>query len=331
MSAAASRRALPAPFFEDLEVGMRYDRVPGVTLTEGLAAAHQAIVGDRLALALDVELSHRVTGGRFAHPALVWDVAIGQSTVVTQRVRANLFYRGLQFFHAPEIGDTLRTETEIVALRENRVRADRDSTGLALLRVTTRDQRGATVLDFHRCAMLPFRAESGRQGRADDITADGLAGTSAEVARGVVADWDLEHLPGGFPGAPIGAEFAPAGGDVVSSAPELARLTLNIALAHHDDRGDRRLVYGGHTIGVALAQAVRVLPGLVTVLSWHSCDHLGPVYEGDTLRSTVVIEDDADCRPPAAAVTLRSRVWARSAQGQERQVLDWRFVALFRR
>ena len=49
--------------------------------------------------------------------------------------------------------------------------------------------------------------------------------------------------------------------DVVSSAPELARLTLNIAATHHDSRvGGRRLVYGGHTIGLALAQASRLLP-----------------------------------------------------------------------
>jgi hypothetical protein len=50
-------------------------------------------------------------------------------------------------------------------------------------------------------------------------------------------------------------------GDVVSSAPELARLALNIAAAHHDSRvGGRRLVYGAHTIGLALGQASRCCP-----------------------------------------------------------------------
>ena len=46
------------------------------------------------------------------------------------------------------------------------------------------------------------------------------------------------------------------GGDVVTSASELARLTLDIAQVHHDARagGGRRLVYGGHTIGIAAAQ-----------------------------------------------------------------------------
>ena len=82
------------------------------------------------------------------------------------------------------------------------------------------------------------------------------------------------------------------GGDVVSGAPELARLTLNIAMAHHDAQaaGGQRLVYGGHTVGLALAQAARSLPSLVTVAAWHGCDHLGPVHEGDTLRSTISVE-----------------------------------------
>ena len=92
------------------------------------------------------------------------------------------------------------------------------------------------------------------------------------------------------------------GGDVVDSAPELARLTLNVAMAHHDatSTGDgRRLVYGGHTIGLAAAQATRALPTLVTILGWHACDHTAPVFEGDTLRSR------ARARAPRAAARGR--------------------------
>ena len=115
--------------------------------------------------------------------------------------------------------------------------------------------------------------------------------------------------------------------DVVSSAPELARLTLNVAAIHHDSRaGGRRLVYGGHTIGLALAQASRLLPNLVTVLGWESCDHTGPVHEGDTLGSELHVEPPNRCLTaaahPAAAVTGQ-----RGAE-DERPVLDWRFTAL---
>ncbi len=112
-------------------------------------------------------------------------------------------------------------------------------------------------------------------------------------------------------------------GDVVSSAPELARLTLNIAATHHDSRvAGQRLVYGGHTIGLALAQACRLLPNLVTVLGWQSCDHTGPVHEGDTLYSELHIESAAD-----NILSLRSLVYA-AGDESDRQVLDWRFTAL---
>ncbi len=77
---------------------------------------------------------------------------------------------------------------------------------------------------------------------------------------------------------PVATEFRVAGGDVMSGAPELARLTLNVAKVHHDQtaRAAGRLVYGGHTIVIALRQAVRALPGMVTVVGWRSCDHAGP-------------------------------------------------------
>ena len=43
------------PYFDELTAGQTFPAVPGVTLTDGLAAAHQAIVGDRLALSLDAD------------------------------------------------------------------------------------------------------------------------------------------------------------------------------------------------------------------------------------------------------------------------------------
>ena len=120
------------PYFDDLAVGDRFADAPAMTLTEGLAAAHRAITGDRLRLALDHELAREVCGAAPpAHPALVWGTSIGQSTLATQRVRANLFYRGLSFRRFPVLGDTLRTVTEVAGLRENTRRPGRPPTGLA--------------------------------------------------------------------------------------------------------------------------------------------------------------------------------------------------------
>ena len=326
---------IDGPYFEDLHHGQRFDDSPGLTLTGGLAAAHRAIVGGRLPLALDSGLSTEVLGpgGVLAAPNLAWDVAIGQSTTVTHTVVANLFYRGVVFRRAPRIGDTLRTVTEVAGLRQNTRKAGRAATGLAALRISTSDQDGRPVLDFWRCAMLPLRDNDAETGHADDLSAVGRDPAADELAR-VTADWDLDAYRAGagggkHPRPDAGDVFRVAGGDVVSSAPELARLTLNVARVHHDETtgASGRLVYGGHTIGIALHQAVRALPGLVTVVGWHGCDHLGPVREGDTLTSVIEVEQTE----PAADGTLahlRSRVRASRPDTPAAEVLDWRFVAL---
>lgn len=321
-------------FFDDLSVGQVFDWAPSVTLTAGLAAAHQGIVGDRLRLALDGTLCTAVTGApaALAHPSLVCNVAIGQSTLATQRVKANLFYRGLAFHRFPVIGDTLYTRTEVVGLRANAAKPGRAPTGLATLRMTTIDQADQLVLDFYRCAMLP--AGPGWQGtdRADDLSAIGTEPVVPAVSP--TEAWDgaayRRRVPGPHFDPAIAGAVLHSTADVVTGAPELARLTLNIAAVHHDSRvGGQRLVYGGHTIALAFAQVNRLLPNLVTVLGWESCDHTGPVREGDTLYSELHVESAA-ATPNGGVLRLRSLVYAAGDAPDEpdRPVLDWRFSAL---
>jgi acyl dehydratase len=323
------------PYFDDLSVGQVFDWAPSMTLSSGLAGAHQAIVGDRLRLALDADLCGAVTGlpAPLAQPGLVCDVAIGQSTLVTQRVKANLFYRGLVFHRFPVIGDSLYTRTEVVGLRANSPKPGRAPTGLAALRMITIDQADQLVLDFYRCGMLP----AGPDFTSDNAPHDDLSAIGVDVpgpAHDPTAQWDGEVFRAKVPGPHFDAGLAGSvlhsTADVVSSAAELARLTLNIAATHHDSRiNHRRLVYGGHTIGLAFAQASRLLPNLVTVLNWQSCDHTGPVHEGDTLYSELHIES-AEPTGHGGVLGLRSLVYAVSdtAGEPDRRVLDWRFQAL---
>jgi acyl dehydratase len=320
------------PYFNELTPGQLFDTAPGITLTDGMAATRQAIIGDRLRLSLDRHLFEVVTGtkGTLAHPGLVWDVAIGQSTLATHHVKANLFYRGLQFHSFPRIGDTLYTRTEVVGLRENSIKPGRPPTGLAALRMTSTDQNGRVVLDFYRCAMLPLHpnADPSRVVYLDDLAA---LDSSTMSGWTIPLDWDIGAYRnrtrcGRFDTSVVGSVFH-SSGDVVSSAPELARLSLNLAAVHHDERvSGQRLVYGGHTIGIAMSQANRALPDMLGVLGWQSCDHTGPVSEEDTLVSELHVIGSQPVGD-GAAVDLRSIVRAHS-RGTDRCVLDWRFTAL---
>jgi acyl dehydratase len=330
-----SRVTVGGPYFDDLAVGQVFAGAPSVTLTDGLAALHRAIVGDRLRVPLDATLAAAVVGhGPVAHPALVCDVAIGQSTVVTGRVVANVFYGGLLLRRPCRLGDTLQTTTEVVALRQNRPKPRRHATGLAALRIRTVDQVGRLVLDFWRCAMLPLRDPGAQTGHADTFDAIPESLGSAGL-REAAMGWNVAAFRASLPDhepVPLteGTVWVIESGDVVSAAPELARLTLNNARTHHDRRAgrdDRRLVYGGHTVGLAAAQAVRALPDLVTILGWHGCDHLGPVFEDDTLDSELELESLEPLPSGGTLLHLHSRVRAHRASNAV-DVLSWRFVAL---
>jgi acyl dehydratase len=322
------------PWFEDFELGQAFDDAPGLTLTEGHAALHQALVGDRLRLALDADLSRSVTGQErpLAHPNLVTDVAIGQSTGPTQRVRGNLFYRGLILLRPVFVGDTLRTRTEVVALKENRPRGDGTGTGLVALRITTRNQHEHTVLDFWRCAMLPLRDPQVRTGHANAFEGIPQELDMDRIARAVPRNWRLDLFRGRVPGEHLadvepGTVYEVEGRDAVTAAPELVRLSLNMAQAHLDAGATaygRRLAYGGHTIGIAAAHATRALPNLVTILAWRSCDHTGPVFEGDMLATRLEVED---VHADIGLVELRATTTA-DRGGSSEPVLDWRFVGL---
>jgi len=232
------------------------------------------------------------------------------------------------------LGDTLHTTTEVVARRENRVREGRPPTGLAVLRIRTVDQQARPVLDFTRCAMLPLRdAPAGEPGDAVGEAAD----LEAEPLRSAAEGLDLPA----FRAAVAGPHFDAVadgwateveGGDVVDSAPALARLTLNAAMAHLDTSAaahGRRLVYGGHTIALAAGQAARALPALVTILGWHAAEHTAPVFEGDTLRSRIALERREPLPGGGGLVHLRSHVTAtRAEDGADEDVLDWRFVGV---
>jgi acyl dehydratase len=326
------------PWFEDFERGQSF-YAPALTLTEGHAALHQAICGDRLRLALDAPLCAGVTGGDapLAHPNLVCDVSIGQSTGPTQRVLGNLFYRGLVLERQIYIGDTLRTHTEVVALKENRRKPAARATGLVLLRIRTADQEERPVLDYWRCPMLPLREGAAETGHADDFSIVSEALDPVRVERATPTGWQLDPLRAvaarpHFADLSPGLEFSVAAGETVTAAPELARLTLNLAMAHTDATSGtsaRRLVYGGHTISVAAAHATRAIDAIATIVAWERADHLGPVFEGDVLRTELSVERTTPLDEGGGLAGLRAVVSAvRGESDAPEPVLDWGFVAV---
>jgi 2-methylfumaryl-CoA hydratase len=321
---------LDGPYFDDLDVGHRFVPAPAITIDEGMVAAYQAIVGDPLAIALSLPLAEQVTRapGRLVNPALALHVAIGQSTVATRRVIANLFYRGVRLVAPVRVGSTLHTSVVVRGMRETSRRPGRAPRGMVLLGMRTVDENGIVVADFERCALLPFRDPAASTDHADELAGPDTTVSLDDWLEVVPHDWDLTPLR---PAAnwTVGDTRVDPLRDTVTDALALVRLTQNLAAAHRDARlgqRGRRLVYGGHTIGLAQASIHRLVPSTATVLGWQYCDHTAPVFEEDVLEvsSTLVAEQSL---PQGRLLALRVIVHAeRDAHADRTErvaVLDW--------
>lgn len=315
--------SIQEPFADDLTIGVPLPQAPAITIDEGVAAQYQGITGDALRIPLSAALSQQATGlQRLANPALVLQIAIGQSTVATRRVIANLFYRKVRLFKQVPVGTTLETTVVPIAAALARPTPSGDRAKV-LLSITTRDEHGAVIADFERLALLPVRnretfVESGSVGTAEDSL------DLENYAHLLPDNWNLDRLPAGeLPGK--GTAMQDPLVEPVTEAQTLVRLTQNLAAAHRDFRRgqhSQRLVYGGHTIGLAQAALTRMDPAIATVLGWHSCDHLGPVYENDLLSFSATLLESA---PQAVGSIAAYRVTAHALRpgGEPVSVLSW--------
>ncbi len=332
--------SIDGPYFEDFTVQQTF-AAPAVTVNHGHAALYQAVSGDRMRLPLDNHLSQAVTGDPRAlvHPMLVLNLVNGQTTYASQHVKGNLFYRGLLQQLPVFIGDTLSTTTRVVGLKQNKIKAGRAATGMVALEMETLNQLGQCVMKYWRCPMIPCRDKSADTGHDDsfDWMPESLDLDTLEAA--IPSDWNVAAMnPAAYavpaPKLCVGDHVVIEGQDTITCAPELVRMTGNIAFAHTDASRSylgKRLVYGGHTISLALAQITRAMPNIISTVGWQGCDHLGPVLEDDIIRS----EFDVSAINPIASggnlyelhiKTFARRLKADGDDYDELAVLDWRLV-----
>lgn len=328
------------PYFEDFHVGDIFS-APSVTVTDGHAAMYQAIVGDRLRLPLDHDLCRRVTGSdrALAHPMLVINLVNGQTTYVSQNVKGNLFYRGLMLLLPVFIGDTLTTTTKVVALRQNRQKAGRSATGMVALEMQTTNAAGGCVMRYWRCPMIPCRDAEANTGHQDDFDWIPETLNMDQLNATLPGNWNTAEFSENALNLPqltlkVGDKVVVEAQDTVTCAPELVRLTGNIAYTHTDASRSylgKRLVYGGHTISLAFAQICRAIPNIISLIAWQGCDHVGPVLEEDIIRTEFVIngETDAACGGLLRELHVQSfaqRWSSESASYEESRVLDWHLI-----
>lgn len=141
-------------YYEDLEVGMIIRHELGRTLTEMDNVLFSTLTMNPQPLHLNedfaskTEFGRRIVNGIFTMGVVV-GITVGDLTSGT--IIANLGYESVKHPHPLFHGDTLYAETEVIAKRESKSRAD---AGIITLKHVGRNQHGDICIEFTRTALF---------------------------------------------------------------------------------------------------------------------------------------------------------------------------------
>ena len=147
-------------YFEELEVGRRFEHEPGRTVTETDNLLFTALTLNPQPLHLDAEFAKGTQHGQILVNslftlALVVGLSVGDTTLGT--TIGNLGFDKTTFPNPVFLGDTIRVTTTVVARRESRSRPDR---GIVTFEHVGTNQRGEVVCSCLRGAMMTRRPQS---------------------------------------------------------------------------------------------------------------------------------------------------------------------------
>ncbi len=280
-------------FFEDFSLGQSFVHATPRTLGTGEAALYVALTGSRHAIASAGPLAHAL--GYPARPVdelLAFHIAFGATVAdISLNAVANLGYADVRFARPVYLGDTLRAESTVIGLKENRDRA----AGVVWVRSTAINQNDQDVMSWIRWVMVSKRdrtrpppptrvPKTPKQVGVNDLGIPAFLDCRAfETAfTGGAWLWD-DYRPGEIIDHPAGMTLDE------SDHTFATRLYQNPARLHFDARRmrdtafGRRLVYGGHVISVCRALAHEGLENALLIAAINAGTHSNPTFAGDTL------------------------------------------------
>lgn len=303
----------PGRFFEDYKVGQVIDHAVPRTVSGGERALYHALYPARHALYSSDAFAQTCGLGQSPIDDLVgFHVVFGKSVPdISLNAVANLGYAEGNWHVPIYSGDTLRSRSEVIGLKQN----SNGKTGVVYVRTTGLNQNDVAVLDYVRWVMV----------RKNDLDAPAPETVIPNLAEAVAADaltipegldfsnydFDLAGEPHRWGDYEIGERIDHVDGVTVEEAEHMmaTRLWQNTAKVHFDVsvRPDgSRLIYGGHVISMARALSFNGLANAQMIVGLNGGAHANPCLAGDTIKAWSEVIDKAETSAPGVgAIRLR--------------------------
>lgn len=303
-------------FFEDYAVGQVIDHAVPRTVSGGERALYHALYPARHAL-----YSSDAFAQASGLPKSPMDDLIAFHTVfgktvpdVSLNAVANLGYAEGRFLKPVYEGDTLRSRSEVIGVKEN----SNGKTGVVYVHTQGLNQNDEVVMEYVRWVMV----------RKRDVTAPAPDAVVPDLKK-VLAVEDLvipegldftnydftlageEHRWADYE---VGEKIDHVDGVTIEEAEHMlaTRLWQNTAKVHFDAtfREDgKRLIYGGHVISMARALSFNGLANAQMIAGINGGAHANPCFAGDTVKCWTEVLDKAETSAPGVGA-LRLRLVA---------------------
>ncbi|OUD08967.1 hypothetical protein BVC71_09640 [Marivivens niveibacter] len=302
----------PGRFFEDYQVGQVIKHAVPRTVAEGERALYHALYPARHALySSDVFAADCGLDGSPVDDLIAFHVVFGKTVPdVSLNAVANLGYAEGRWLLPVYPGDTLRSESEVIGVKEN----SNGKTGVVYVRTRGINQNDDVVLEYVRWVMV-------RKGNVDAPAPETvlpdlkkvLSVDDLVIPEGLTFEnyyFDLageQHRWGDYA---VGEIIDHVDGVTIEEAEHMlaTRLWQNTAKVHFDltFRPEGRLIYGGHVISMARALSFNGLANAQMIVGLNGGAHANPCFSGDTIKAWTEVLDKAETDfPGVGAIRLR--------------------------
>ena len=309
-------RTNPGRFFEDYRLGEVIVHAVPRTLSGGERALYHALYPARGALFSSDAFAREC--GLAAAPMddlIAFHTVFGKTVPdISLNAIANLGYAEGRWLKPVWPGDTIRSQSTVIGLKEN----SNGASGVVWVRTVGLNQKDEPVLEYVRWVMVRKRdkAAPAPVPHVPDLAA-AVAADALIVPEGLDFsryDFTLAGEPHRWGDYQVGEKIDHVDGVTVEEAEHMlaTRLWQNTAKVHFDrtQREDgKRLIYGGHVISLARALSFNGLANAQMIVALNAGAHANPCFSGDTVRAWSEVLDKADTPAPGVGA-LRLRLVA---------------------
>ena len=313
MAQTGQAKTNPGRFFEDYAVGDVIHHAVPRTVGAGERALYHALYPARHALYSSDEFA-RGCGLPTAplDDLAAFHVVFGKTVPdVSLNALANLGYAEGRWLKPVYAGDTLRSVSEVIGVKQN----SNGKSGVVYVRTRGLNQRDETVMEYVRWVMVRKRdfdapaPETVIPALNKVIPADQLV--LPEGLDFTNYDFTLAGEPHRWGDYEVGETIDHVDGVTVEEAEHMmaTRMWQNTAKVHFDTtaRPDgTRLIYGGHVISMARTLSFNGLANAQMIVGLNGGAHANPCLSGMTIRAWSEVLDKAETSAPGVgAIRLR--------------------------